>query len=279
MPFSLADFVYGGLIPAALAAALWNLLPRRAGAPTLQRIATATAFVAAVHAGYWLLALGKPAPASHWEWLPWTLLLSLAGVVPGASGTRGRLLTTGLLLIVAVAASWVLVPRWEHLEPPRSVHLVALTAGIVLISVGLTPLAPRMPAARLFVLLAVVLVCESVILALAGSLRFAQIAGCGAAALSGMSLAAYFQRNGRTAEGIALPFAVLAAGMMLIGRVNSFSDVPLISYLLPPLAPLALWPLSAGPLAGTTAPRRWLLASLPVVLCLLAVGLAAMASA
>lgn len=277
MPFSLADFLYGGLIPAAVAAALWRLLSRRPGASNLQRFATAAAFVAAVHAGYWLLALGKPAPASHWEWLPWALVLSLAAAVPAASGQRGRLLTSVLLLIVAVAASWLLVPDWEHLEPSWTAHLGALTVGIVVIAAGLAPLARRTPAAKVFVLLAVVLVCESVILALAGSLRFAQIAGCGAAALAGMSLAAFFDRMGRTAEGIALPFALLAAGMMLIGRVNSFSEVPLISYLLPPLSPLALWPMAAGPLARTTARRRWLPALLPVVLCLLAVGLAAMA--
>src|SRR5690606_22524823 len=115
------------------------------------------------------------------------------------------------------------------------------------------------------------------ILAAAGSLRFAQIAGCGAAALAGMALVAYFNRAKRTADGIALPFAVFAAGMMLIGRVNSFSDVPLISYLLPPVAPLALWLTMAVPTARTAATRRWLLLSIPIVLCLLAVGLAAAA--
>lgn len=277
MPFSLADFGYGGLIPAAVAAALWSLSTRWARTESLQRAATAAAFVAGVHAGYWLLALGKPTPASHWEWLPWTLLLSVAGAVPGPSGAGGRLLKSAFVLLVAIVTSWGLVPDWDHLQPSRSVHLVALIVGIVLISAGLEPLTRRMAAARLFLLLAGVLVCEAAILALAGSLRFAQIAGCGAAALAGMSLAACFDRTGRPSAGIALSFALLAAGMMLIGKVNSFSDVPLISYLLPPLAPLALWPAIAGPGAHLTGPRRWLLSAVPVLISLLAVGLAAMA--
>jgi hypothetical protein len=277
MPFSLADFLYGGLIPAAVAAALWVLLPRHSGAPPLQRFATAAGFAAAVHAGYWLLALGKAVPASHWEWLPWVLLLSLAGALPVASGTRGRVLRSALLLVAAVAASWMLVPDWEHLEPSRLLHRFVLIVGIVAVSAGLAPLARRMPAAKLLLLLAVVLVSESVILALGGSLRFAQITGCGAAALAGMSLAAFFDRTGRTADGIALPFALLAAGMMLIGHVNSFSDVPHISYLFPPLAPLALWPLATGPGARASGPRRWVLVSLPVLICLGAVARAAIA--
>ena len=277
MPFSLADVVYGGLVPAALAAALWRLSSRLPSRAALRSVATAVTLISGVHIGYWLLGLGKLSPASHWEWLPWALLLSIAGAIPVASGTRGRMLTSALHLIVASAAGWVLVPDWEHLAPSRAVHLIVLMVGIVLIAAGLTPLARRMAASKLFLLLAAVLVCESAILALAGSLRFAQIAGCGAAALAGMSLAAHFDRTGRTAEGIALPFALLAAGMMLIGRVNSFSDVPLISYLLPPLAPLALWPVVAGPLARTTAPQRRLLFVAPVLLCLLAAGLAALA--
>lgn len=277
MPFSLADVVYGGIVPVIVAAALWRLSARRLTTEGLRRGATAGAFVAGVHGGYWLLELGDPVPGSHWEWLPWALLLSVVGAVPPAAGSRGRLLSHVLMLSVAVAASGALVPGWEHLEPSRWIHILALSAVIVLVAAGLEPLTRRMSAAPLLLVLGLVLVCEAAILALSGSLRFAQIAGCGAAALMGLSLAAWFDRTGRPSAGIALPFAVLAAGMMHIGKVNSFSDVPLISYLLPPLAPLALWAviLDCGP--RSTGPRRLLLLSLPVLLSLVALGIAAVA--
>jgi hypothetical protein len=94
-----------------------------------------------------------------------------------------------------------------------------------------------------------------VVLGLAGSLRFAQMAGCGAAALGGMAAASWIVRAARPlVSGVALPAALLVTGAMLIGRTNSFSDVPLVSYLLIPLATAALW-LAATPSA--VAARGW----------------------
>ena len=41
--------------------------------------------------------------------------------------------------------------------------------------------------------------------------------------------------------GAASLFAMLVVGSLLIGRVNSFSEVKLISYVLVPLTPVMLW--------------------------------------
>ena len=41
--------------------------------------------------------------------------------------------------------------------------------------------------------------------------------------------------------GSAAIFSMLIVGLLFIGHVNSSSNVPLVSYLLVPLAPLSLW--------------------------------------
>ena len=162
------------------------------------------------------MGLGKPVPASHWEWRPWVLLLAAAGAVPAAADASAQLRRGVVTSIVAITSGTLLVPDWDHLEPSRAVHLVVLGFAVVVIDLGLHPLTRRIAAAMLLPVLSLVLACEAAVLAAAGSLRFAQIVGCGAAALAGMSLGAWGERSKRSAEGIALPFAVFAAGMMLV---------------------------------------------------------------
>jgi hypothetical protein len=79
------------------------------------------------------------------------------------------------------------------------------------------------------------------------------MAGCGAAALGGIAAANWIRKEAQPVlSPIALPTALLMTGVMLIGRANSFSDVPLVSYLLVPLGAVALWPARTGLAAG-----RW----------------------
>ena len=96
------------------------------------------------------------------------------------------------------------------------------------------------------------------LLATSGSLRFAQVLGAGAGALCGMAAAAWLGARARplALAGISLSFTVLLAGMMLVGRVNSFSSVPLASYVLIPVAPLFLWISFAGPLSHLQGMKR-----------------------
>ncbi len=42
---------------------------------------------------------------------------------------------------------------------------------------------------------------------------------------------------------------ILVAGILLVGQTVSFSDVPRFCYVLPSLAPLALWAVSTGRLS------------------------------
>jgi hypothetical protein len=91
-----------------------------------------------------------------------------------------------------------------------------------------------------------------------------------------MTLVVSFDKS-RSPAGIALPYAVLIGGAMLIGRVNSFSDVPWASYLMIPLAAATLWLSLVGPLAKTNGMRHRLVQTLPVLVSAVAVILALVA--
>ena len=270
IPVTIGDVFYGILAPAAVAAiAVW--LWRHATSERWRPLALPLAFVVGFHAGYWLLRLGPARPESHWQWLPWLLLLALPA---GAPPLRKRSTFAALTIGIAAVSGWLLVPTWEHLDPSRNTHLMVFVAAFVLVVAALQPLTTRVPGLWLLANLIGVLAAGAAVLGLSGSLRFAQIAGCGVAALTGLTIAARFLGGRICSEGLVLPFALLVTGLMLIGRVNSFSDVPLMSYVLPPLAPLSLWLATSDRVAGTGW-RRWLVLMLPLVVCGTAVGLAA----
>ena len=143
----------------------------------------------------------------------------------------------------------MLVPTWEDLEPARWIQLFCFALYVVGWVAIMQPVERRSAGPLLPAVLSVTLAAAAVILALAGSLRFAQIALAGAASLLGIFLVSCRDRQPGRLSGIGLVFSILVIGSLLVGRVNSFSDVPLVSYLLVPLAPLGLWLTEAKPLA------------------------------
>jgi hypothetical protein len=116
----------------------------------------------------------------------------------------------------------------------------------------------------------------AVVLALSGSLRFAQIALAMAAALFGIVIVAAVRRDESQLTGIALLFSVASVGCLLIGRVNSFSNVPLASYLMIPAAPLFAWCGCIAPLARYSGVKRMLaIVTVPLAILAAAVLIAA----
>ena len=72
--------------------------------------------------------------------------------------------------------------------------------------------------------------------------------------------------------------SLFLAGGLLIGRVNSFSEVPLAGYVLIPASPLLLWGCVHGPLARPAGIQGVAIRTcLPLLMCGLALVLAAMA--
>lgn len=277
MPFSATDLLYGFVTPAAVAGVALFLL-RLIPADVAQRSAATVALVGGCWAGYWLLSLGPWQPETHWHWLPWAVLMALAtGPVSCARGVSS-VEQVALCVLVSTVAAWSLVPTWPSLDPPRLAQAGALAGYAVILASLLGPLTKRFKGPFLPAVLAVTLLAAAIVLALSGSLRFAQIAGAGAGAMFGIGIAAQLDKKADSLRGAAMAFTLLTAGALYVGQVNSFSNVPLASFALVPLAPLALWPCTLGSLARQTGWRRWLShAGLPAIVIALGLGLAAYA--
>ncbi|APZ95056.1 hypothetical protein [Fuerstiella marisgermanici] len=269
MPFTFNDLAYGFAVPAVVSAVVLLVFCRMLSEKVSRATAAPLALTAGFLTGYWLLELGPYIPEVYREWLPYTVLA--AGV---ASAIPQRHLPMRIAIAAAVAgfAAWQLVPGWEHLEPSAATHRIAWLVLVIPVLLALEPSTQHTPSWLVSVVLGMTMVAASVVLLLSGSLLFCQVAGCGAGALVGMGLLTACKRHDQTFEGLALPFTILLAGILLIGRVESFSEVPLISYLLLPAAPLMLCIFVTGPLSRFSGFKALALPLiLPGVVCAVAV--------
>jgi hypothetical protein len=230
--------------------------------------------------GYGLLSLGPWTATAHWHWLPFALIAAaITGPVVCAEGVRIFERSLVYWLVTTVAA-WLLVPTWDDLDPSRAVYLSVFTVYVVVLTSLLEPLANRLVGPLLSLVLWATMTAAAVVLALSGSLRFAQIALASSAALFGILLVTCVQREAKPKPmvGGGFVFSLMSVGLLLIGRVNSFSEVPLISYLLIPAAPLTLWLTAVGPLSRISDTKRAIVrAALPLSVLAVAVLLAMIA--
>ncbi|MEX0717217.1 MAG: hypothetical protein WD066_11545 [Planctomycetaceae bacterium] len=271
--FAFEMFAYGVLAPALVAAVASCLARRVLPAATAARHAGAFAFSAGVCAGYALLPEWAPwIPERHWHWLPYLAIgAAVVGPIALAEGV-GWFERWMLLVPLAIVASWLLVPRWPNLDPPRTTLVPAVAGYFFLLAVLLDGLPDRVPGrmlpGALFVSAAVV---ATVILDQA-SVSLARAAGLSACALGG--IAAAFGRRATAMElrGLVPAFATIVGGMAFAGCIEPTE--PLFALLLIPAAPLALWFLAWGPLRGSVTTRATLARGTLFVLALI-VGAAA----
>lgn len=278
MPLTFADAAWGFVMPAIVAGIVMLLLRRFLPVDLGDRYPAPVAVTVGFLAGYGLLDVGAWQVGMHWHWLPYAALAA-AVVGPVALAGGMRLWERWLLyVLLAIVAGWLLVPDWDDLPFSWSLLVLTTTIYVSLLAALLQPLVSRVPSPLLGTVLSFCLIVIAVILALSGSLRIAQTAGAAAGALVGCTTASVVRSRRGDYAGIALPFALLAVGLMLIGRVNSFSTVPLVSYLLPPLAPLGLWCSAAIGTPRQPGRTGMILAAILVILPLaIALGLAAAA--
>lgn len=277
MPFSAMDVLLGFVLPALWAGGVFALLSRFSPDGFCARFAPSVAFVGGFLLGYFSLKLGPLVPESHWHWLPYVMLLPL--VVGPVSVATGVTLLERLLLyaLASVIAFWCLVPVRESLEPSRAALLLVSAGAVVLLACLLEPLSRKFSGSFFALILFLTLTFAAVLLAFSGSLRFAQIAGAGAGALAGVTGVCRLVPKADSLSGLSIGFVLFLWGILLVGRVNSFSNVPLASYLLIPLAPASLWLVTLGPLSRLKGKKRLLVsASLPIVISLVAIALAAL---
>jgi hypothetical protein len=182
-----------------------------------------------------------------------------------------------LFALGAAVALWLLVPTRSNLNPSRPT-LIAITLALTLVSGLALQQALRRESKRLsLVSLTAIVAAAAVILLLAGSLRFGQMAGCGLSALVGVTAASICIRRESPLASLGLPTSLFLVAAMMIGQVNSFSNVPAICYALIAVAPVTLRLSPANGPNEFRAARRWAAIVAPLLVCLVAVGLAAWA--
>ncbi|MCO8122010.1 hypothetical protein NHH03_09700 [Stieleria sp. TO1_6] len=276
--FSIQDILYGGLVPAVVAAAVvlvafW-VLPHSLA----RRYSAAAALALGLFAGYELLDLGPWLAETHWHWLPYAVLAAaVAGPVACAEGVW--LFERPLLyLVVAIGAGWFLVPDWEDLQPSRTSYWIGLSIYLVVLTGLMEPLAVRFKGPLLPAVMWLTMTAAAVVLALSGSMRFAQIGIAAAFALFAIAVVGGWLADRFVVTGGVFAFAMAAVGLLMIGRVNSFSDVPMVSYAIVPAAPLALWLTVAGPLSRLTGAKALAVRiALPLLVLVIAVAIAVVA--
>jgi hypothetical protein len=283
VPFSINDILLGILLPAAVSLGTIAGLFGFGFGEAVRRAALPIALVAGFAVGYGALSLGPLVPQSHWQWIPASIGLAALIDVLAPSARESRLFRAAIFVLFAAGCGDLLVPAWDDLNPSRSVHLVVwpLITAAVALSAGWGAGASREPdAPRLGLVLSIALafLAAAILLALAGSLRFSQFALAMFGALAGVLTATRFQRNRIGPDAAAMTIAVSLCGFLLVGRVNSFSAVPLISYLLIPLAVIAAGLAGDSPVGARLGRRsEWVGLGLAVTICGCALGLAAWA--
>ena len=278
MEFETQGLVYGALIPVLVSATILVFVLKVCPPDTASRssaLAVGVSFLVA----YWLVSSPPLLPKAEWHWLPYLCAVAMVtgwvGLAPGVS-TPER---WALQLIVAALAGWFLVPTWEDLQPTRNVYITVVSGSVLLLYVCLEPLAKRCSGVSFPLLLLVVSVAGAVVLGLSGNLRFAQLAGILAAGMGGCVLVlSYYHPSEPLMRGAIPAFTVLLCGVMFTGYMHSYSNVPIVSYVLVPLTPVTLWMSFVGPLHKL--PNRWrVLIQSAVVLVPLGIALALAAMA
>lgn len=281
MLFTVSDIVWGVVAPASVAMMILVTLPRIVRTFDHHRSAPPIALWLGFELAYWSLPLGPVAPASHWQWLPY--IVTAATIVGLVSQVFGRKLwQRGLaFLVCAAAGGYLLTPTWNDLQPSRSVYIIFWAILVTAISLGIripfrTSPEQRQTTYSVAIVLFATFSAAAVLLLLADSLRFSQMALALAGASAGILAAVVLRLSRFSFELTVYPTVVSLCGLMMVGRMNSFSAVPWISYLLLPLAPLGMWVVRRSSVQAWTGWRQAAaLVTVPLVICAAAIGMAA----
>lgn len=256
MPFTLNDILYCGVAPLVVSALMLLVVRRFSPAEFGERYAGSLAVLAGFMAAYGLNELGPWMPEAHWHWLPYVLTgAAIVGSIAAATSLFW-VERTMLHMMSAGVAAWVLVPDWEDLDPSRTTYLIGFGACVTVLAGILSSLETRLLGRTLPLVQWLTLTASSIILLLSGSLRFTLLAIAGCSAVFGVML--FSGRNQTTPHhsGLQLLFSALLIGTLAIGKVNSFSSVPWIAYLLVPIAPATLCLTATGPISRLTDAKR-----------------------
>ncbi|MFO0897551.1 MAG: hypothetical protein U0836_09020 [Pirellulales bacterium] len=268
IPLHLA--VYGGLIPAAVAALVFYLgalATRRvawSGAPWAG-VAIAVGFVAASR------LLGEAAP----PWIPrtsrdWLPALVAAGALVGVLLARFDRVWLAWLSLAGVAAlaGWTLVPSYAAIAPRQTAWRVGLAIAVFTLCV-LCRRAARAAAWSQALVLALSFVAGALLIERSGGLSLAQLAGAGCATTAAVAVCGGLLGVGVLPPAAAPVSALLLVGLCAQGYFEGFG-VGIVSFALVAAAPAAH--AAVGAWHAKLTPRSLFALRLGAAILLLAAG-------
>lgn len=264
------------LAPAAISMAVTWAILRFVPGDVARHYAAAAGCGIGFFGGFAILETAAIKPTATWHWLPWCGAIALSiGPVGLAEGVRTSE-RWALHLGLALAAALLLVPGWAALLPVRGWYIAAFAAGIGGLSILLDGLAKRVSGSMLSASLCLTAFCGAMVLAIAVSLRFGQLAGALAATLGGCFLVIRIKKpqSDGPLRGAVPVYAILMGGLILAGFL--VPREPPLGLVLIPFAPLALWLCEFGPPSRLSGRRSVLvrLAALSLPLGLASVWIA-----
>jgi hypothetical protein len=282
VPFTLTDILLGVALPAVVALTLVVLISRFGKRTSVRLAAAPIALVAGFEAGYWSLSLGPIVPDSNRHWLPY--LVAVAAIVQIIAQPLGKstLRQTSVLLLLAVGCGFLLIPTWEDLSPARPVYLVVWPFIVAATGAcGPRKLESEGDAEQKHAgfVICLVFLTISILLALAGSLSFAQMGLAMTGSGTGLLLAIVFKLSRESLALTNFPVAIVLCGLLLIGKIYLISDVPLLSYLLIPAATVSFCLARSKTLEHRFRNKKWLISgAFAILLCLSSLGIAALSA-
>lgn len=265
----------GMLLPALVAGLSFWLLKKFLPTDMANRWAPSVCLIGGFLPGYFLSDVGYWPPTSHWQWLPVAILPAVIFGPLSREFGFGHVIRSFIFIPSACIAVWLLVPTWDSLEPSRLVHMLAWGGFLWLVMALLEPLTDKITAPTLAAVFIGTLLGGAIVVVQGGSTLFAKVLLIAMFGMGGLFLVVLMIARKDHLHGIACLFTLLLGGTILNGQVNTFTNVPLASYLLILLAPLTMWISRFGPLAhwGESAKTAVTIA-LPAITCLLAIFLA-----
>ncbi|MGB4711634.1 MAG: hypothetical protein WBH28_24450 [Fuerstiella sp.] len=234
------------IVSAIVAAALFSV-------KRFARCSGAVALACGFFAGWASQDWATLTPARYLDWLPYcAAALGLVAVAAAIGLPRWAFLSLGI--VCCIAATWLLVPSFPKLQPPRFQAIAMIAGTSAAMFILLEQLTKQIGTRTLIACLMVTGTAAALVLQQSFGMKFAQIMGMLTASLAGAFL---FARNkpDETSMGVPLIFTTLVANLMFIGNANSTSDVPVYSFAVVPCIPAALWLVAS---ANRKDNRTWL---------------------
>lgn len=266
MPFTTTDLILGIAIPTLVAMAISFLLHR---VDRLREWASGLAVAAGFLTAYVSIELGPLKPDRYWQWLPWLVVASLP-VQFTVQWLKKPWAQLAVLLSFFTCCAWLLLPTWPDFMPLRNRYLAGWSVLATVVAFAFHHGFTRMSAAPRFgaVITTGVLFASSALILLADSLRFTQMLMATTASVVGIGVANW-KRNDTWFASMSCPIALILGSLLLIQKLNTFTPIPWVAWLLPPIAILPVLLLQKQ---QTRTNVVWLIVA--VVISTTAVGLA-----